>query len=124
MVLVGLAVVLLAIWGAASSIVLMAILSGLLGALTYAAVPALQARVIGMSHDYAPQAPAVAAGLNIAGFNGGIALGSILGGVTLDISGLVSTAWVGAGVVVLGIFWMLMQISASRRRNVQRSSSD
>lgn len=123
-VLVGLAVVLLAIWGAASSIVLMAIMIGLLGALTYAAVPALQARVIGMSHDYAPQAPAVAAGLNIAGFNGGIALGSILGGVALDITGLVSTAWVGAGVVVLGIFWMLMQISSSRRRNVQGASSD
>ncbi len=37
-----------------------------------------------------------AAGLNIAGFNGGIALGSILGGIALEITGLVSTAWVGA----------------------------
>lgn len=51
-----------------------------------------------------------AAGLNIAGFNGGIALGSILGGIALEITGLVSTAWVGACVVVLGIVWMLFQM--------------
>ena len=76
-VLVGLAVVLLAIWLSAPSLPLMVLLTGLLGALTYAAVPALQARVIGLSHLHAPQAPAVAAGLNIAGFNGGIALGSL-----------------------------------------------
>lgn len=109
-ILVGLAVVLLAIGASAVSVVLMAILIGLLGALTYAAVPALQARVIGLSHEHAPQAPAVAAGLNIAGFNGGIALGSILGGIALEITGLVSTAWVGACVVVLGIVWMLFQM--------------
>jgi predicted MFS family arabinose efflux permease len=122
-VLVGLVVVLLAMWASASSLALMAILIGLLGALTYAAVPALQARVIGLSHDHAPQAPAVAAGLNIAGFNGGIALGSILGGVALEITGLVSTAWVGAGVVVLGILWMLIQMAGSRRRAGPGASS-
>ncbi len=81
-VLVGLAVVLLAIWTSARSLPWMVLLTGLLGALTYAAVPALQARVIGLSHIHAPRAPAVAAGLNIAGFNGGIALGSLLGGVS------------------------------------------
>ncbi len=56
----------------------MVLLTGLLGALTYAEGPALQARVIGLSHTHAPQAPAVAAWLNIAGFNGGIALGGAL----------------------------------------------
>ena len=120
-ILVGLAVVLLAIGASAVSVVLMAILIGLLGALTYAAVPALQARVIGLSHEHAPQAPAVAAGLNIAGFNGGIALGSILGGIALEITGLVSTAWVGACVVVLGIVWMLFQmLEAKSKRAVVR----
>lgn len=120
-ILVGLAVVLLAIGASAVSVVLMAILIGLLGALTYAAVPALQARVIGLSHEHAPQAPAVAAGLNIAGFNGGIALGSILGGIALEIMGLVSTAWVGACVVALGIVWMLFQtVSAKSKRAVVR----
>ncbi|PPT90440.1 hypothetical protein XthCFBP4691_12235 [Xanthomonas theicola] len=43
-----------------------------------------QARVIGLSHIHAPQAPAVATGLNIAGFNGGIALGSLPGGASLE----------------------------------------
>lgn len=119
-ILVGLAVVLLAIGASAVSVILMAILIGLLGALTYAAVPALQARVIGLSHEHAPLAPAVAAGLNIAGFNGGIALGSILGGIALEITGLVSTAWVGACVVILGIIWMLFQrVSAKNRHAVE-----
>ncbi|MEB7884397.1 MFS transporter [Serratia fonticola] len=113
-VLVGLAIVLLAVWLSAMSLVLMALLVGLLGALTYAAVPALQARVIALSHDYAPQAPAVAAGLNISGFNGGIALGSVIGGVTLQVSGLVSTAWVGAVVVALGILWMFVQLGTAK----------
>ncbi|WP_238704607.1 MFS transporter [Pseudomonas nabeulensis] len=109
-VLVGLAVVLLAIWLSAASLPLMVLLTGVLGALTYAAVPALQARVIGLSHLHAPQAPAVAAGLNIAGFNGGIALGSLLGGASLEAMGLTSTAWVGAVAVGLGIVWMLWQM--------------
>ncbi|CAI2064937.1 Purine efflux pump PbuE [Serratia fonticola] len=123
-VLVGLVLVLLAIWLSAASLTLMVVLIGLLGALTYAAVPALQARVIGLSHDHAPQAPAVAAGLNIAGFNGGIALGSILGGMALEITGLVSTAWVGAGVVVLGVLWMLVQLSGSKSKRSHGLSSD
>ncbi|TNL08715.1 MFS transporter [Kosakonia cowanii] len=124
LVLVGLAAVLLAMWVSASSLALMVPLVGLLGALTYAAVPALQARVIGLSHDYALQAPAVAAGLNIAGFNGGIALGSVLGGIALEIAGLLSTAWVGAAVVVVGILWMLLQMSDSRRKIAKRISPD
>ena len=108
--LVGLAVVLMAIWVLAPSLPLMVLLTGLLGTMTYAAVPALQARVIGLSHIHAPQAPAVAAGLNIAGFNGGIAMGSLLGSVSLKMMGLTSTAWVGAVVVGMGIVWMLWQV--------------
>lgn len=108
-VLVGLAMVLLAIALAASSLPLMALLTGLLGALSYAAVPALQARVIGLSHRHAPQAPAVAAGLNIAAFNGGIALGSVVGGASLELAGLTSAAWVGAALVGVGIVWMCWQ---------------
>ena len=54
--------------------------------------------------------PAVAAGLNIAGFNGGIALGLLLGGASLEAMGLTSTAWVGAIAVGLGFAWMLWQM--------------
>ncbi|BEN64617.1 TPA: MFS transporter [Yersinia enterocolitica] len=115
-ILIGLAIVLFAMWFSVSSLMLMALFIGLLGALTYAAVPSMQARVIGLSHIHAPEAPAVAAGLNIAGFNGGIALGSLLGGVALDVTGLTSPTWVGGGVVVVGILWMLLQINSNKRR--------
>lgn len=96
-----------------SSSMFMALFIGLLGALTYAAVPPMQARVIVLSHIHAPEAPAVAAGLNIAGFNGGIALGSLLGGVALDVIGLTSPTWVGGGVVIIGILWMLLQVNSN-----------
>lgn len=118
-VLAGLLVVLLAIWLSTSSLSLMTLLTGALGALTYAAVPALQARVLGLSHLHAPQAPAVAAGLNIAGFNGGIALGALLGGASLEGMGLISTAWVGAIVIGLAITWMLWQMRKPLARNAQ-----
>lgn len=105
-VMIGLALVLCGMGPGAPSLPAMALLIGLLGAFTYAAVPALQARVIGLAHTHAPQAPAVAAGLNIAGFNGGIALGALLGGESLEAWGLTGTAWVGAALVGLGLVWM------------------
>ena len=110
---------LLAIWASAQSLPLMVLLTGMLGALTYVAVPDLQARVIELSHTHAPQAPAVAAGLNIAGFNGGITLGSLLGGASLEAMGLTSTAWVGAIVVGLGIVWMLWQMRENRAERTE-----
>lgn len=112
-ILIGLAIVLFAMRFSVSSLMLMALFIGLLGALTYAAVPSMQARVIGLSHIHAPEAPAVAAGLNIAGFNGGIALGSLLG-VALNVTGLTSPTWVGGGVVIVGILWMLLQINSNK----------
>ncbi len=96
MVLVGLALVLLAIWLSARSLPLTIGLVAALGALTYAAVPAMQARVIGIAERHAPRALAAAAGLNIAGFNSGIALGSLIGGAVIGSAGLVTTALIGA----------------------------
>lgn len=115
-VLIGLAIALISIWLSASSLILMALLIGLLGAFTYAAVPSMQARVIGLSHIHAPETPAVAAGLNIAGFNGGIALGSLVGGAVLDSAGLTSPAWVGGGMVIIGLLWMLLQVNSRKQR--------
>nr|WP_245294796.1 hypothetical protein [Xaviernesmea rhizosphaerae] len=95
-VLVGLAIVLAAIRVAAASAPAMAALVAALGALTYAAVPAMQARVIGIAEPHAPKALAAAAGLNIAGFNSGIALGSLIGGRVIGAFGLATTGVVGA----------------------------
>lgn len=102
-VLIGLAAVLAAIWPAVQSVAAMAVLIAALGALTYAAVPAMQARVIGIAERHAPKALAAAAGLNIAGFNSGIALGALLGGWVVSNYGLTSIAIVGSVVALLGL---------------------
>lgn len=102
-VLIGLAVVLAAIWPAVQSVAAMAVLIAALGALTYAAVPAMQARVIGITERHAPKALAAAAGLNIAGFNSGIALGALLGGWVVSNYGLTSIAVVGSVAALLGL---------------------
>lgn len=102
-VLLGLAIVLAAIWPAVQSVAAMAVLIAALGALTYAAVPAMQARVIGIAERHAPKALAAAAGLNIAGFNSGIALGALLGGWVVSNYGLTSIAVVGSVAALLGL---------------------
>ena len=102
-VLAGLALDLFAMGFAGRSIPGMVALVAGLGALTYAAVPALQARVIGIAERHAPRALAAAAGLNIAGFNSGIALGSLLGAGVIDAFGLSATALAGCGAILLGL---------------------
>jgi MFS transporter, DHA1 family, inner membrane transport protein len=113
-VLIGLAFVLGAMWPAAGSIPVMTVLIAALGALTYAAVPAMQARVIGIAERHAPHALAAAAGLNIAGFNSGIALGSILGGGVIESLGLTATAPLGAVAALVGIIVLLLQRNGRR----------
>lgn len=108
-VLVGLALALAAIGFAVHSVAAMAVLVAALGALTYAAAPALQARVIGIAERHAPQALAAAAGLNIAGFNSGIALGPLIGGGVIGTFGLGATALVGAAAPVCGIIVLAFQ---------------
>ncbi|MEQ1977336.1 MFS transporter [Xenorhabdus sp. SGI240] len=66
------------------SLVVMGILIAIIGAISYAAVPAMQARVISIAKYYVPEAVPIASGLNIAGFNSGIALGSIVGGILIS----------------------------------------
>ncbi|GJH76006.1 hypothetical protein ECZC06_56000 [Escherichia coli] len=83
LIISGIVVVVLGMWLLSSSPVSMGILVALLGMVTFAAVPALQARLIGVAEQHAPHAHGVAAGLNIAGFNSGIALGSVLGSITI-----------------------------------------
>ncbi|WP_245517388.1 MFS transporter [Methylorubrum sp. Q1] len=103
LILAGLVLVLAMIGALASFVIPMAILVALLGALTYAAVPALQARVIGLAGRHASRALAAAAGLNIAGFNAGIALGSLLGGGVIAAWDVSATAFVGAGAAASGL---------------------
>jgi predicted MFS family arabinose efflux permease len=68
-IVLGIVIVTAGVWLFSSSPWIMGVLIALLGMLTFAAVPALQARLIGVAQLHAPHAHGVAAGLNIAGFN-------------------------------------------------------
>lgn len=113
-VVLGVTAVSIGMWIGATSPTAMAILIALLGLFTYAAVPALQARLIKVAELHAPKAQGVAAGLNIAGFNSGIALGSLLGGVTIANLGLEYVGLIGAMAALIGLWLVLIQVSASR----------
>lgn len=72
-----------------------------MGLLAFMNVPGLQLYVVQLAEKYVPTAVDIASALNIAAFNIGIALGSIIGGVVIDTIGLVHTPWVG-GIMVFG----------------------
>ncbi|WP_434668770.1 MFS transporter [Klebsiella sp. B345] len=118
----GIVIVVLGMWLLASSPASMGVMVALLGMLTFAAVPALQARLIGVAEKHAPHAHGVAAGLNIAGFNSGIALGSVLGGLTITHAGIVYTGISGAFVSLLGLLLLLAQIRRSQSSHKSRVS--
>jgi MFS transporter, DHA1 family, inner membrane transport protein len=71
------------------------------GAVAFGNVPGLQVYVVQRAERDAPGAVDVAAGLNIAAFNVGIALGAWGGGLVVTHLGLMATPWIGA-IVVLG----------------------
>lgn len=59
----------------------------------------------------APQAPAFAASLNIAGANLGIGIGAIIGGRVIDHLGLGSLGFAAAGIILLSILLALLLMS-------------
>ncbi|MBJ7550581.1 MFS transporter [Marinomonas ostreistagni] len=81
------------------------------GAFAFGNVPGLQVYVVQLAEKYTPNAVDVASGLNIAAFNVGIALGSILGGVIIEHMSLMDTAWVGA--IIVAIALILTRFSGS-----------
>ncbi|MEH6710754.1 MAG: MFS transporter [Paraglaciecola polaris] len=73
------------------------------GAFAFGNVPGLQVYVVQLAEKYSPNAVDVAAGLNIAAFNVGIALGSIIGGSVVENMELTDTPWIGGLIVVLAL---------------------
>lgn len=71
-----------------------------MGVFAFGNVPGLQVYIVQKAEEYTPNAVDVASGLNIAAFNVGIALGSIIGGQTVQCIGLAQTPWIGAVIVV------------------------
>ena len=82
------------------------------GAFAFGNVPGLQVLVVKQAEIHTPNAVDVASGLNIAAFNVGIALGSIVGGFVVEHLGLMHTPWIGALIVLLA--YGLTHISEKR----------
>ncbi|CAM3389913.1 MULTISPECIES: MFS transporter [Yersinia] len=72
-----------------------------MGIFAFGNVPGLQVYVVQKAEEYTPHAVDIASGLNIAAFNVGIALGSLIGGQIVSQWELAQTPWVG-GVIVIG----------------------
>lgn len=74
-----------------------------MGIFAFGNVPGLQVYVVQKAEEFTPSAVDVASGLNIAAFNIGIALGSIIGGQTVEHYGLAQTPWIGAVIVLVAL---------------------
>lgn len=72
-----------------------------MGVFAFGNVPGLQVYVVQKAEQFTPNAVDVASGLNIAAFNIGIALGSVIGGQTVAHYGLAQTPWIGALIVLV-----------------------
>lgn len=97
----GLAMVLLVLTFTAPHPVLAVLTVLVWGAFAFGNVPGLQVLVVKQAEHHAPNAVDVASGLNIAAFNVGIALGSVVGGLVVEHLGLMHTPWIGALIVLL-----------------------
>ena len=109
-VVLGIAATVLGMYLLSSSVIAMAVLTAVLGLLTFGAVPPLQARLLSLAEQHTPESVGVAAGLNIAGFNSGIVFGSAIGGVTMGAFGVAYTPLVAAVASGLGALVLLAQL--------------
>ena len=75
------------------------------------------------AEQYTPGAVDVASGLNIAAFNIGIALGSVIGGQTVEHYGLAQTPWIGALIVLVALLLVVLsgRLDRPRRRTTALS---
>ncbi|GKX58822.1 MFS transporter [Leminorella grimontii] len=93
----------------------------LMGVFAFGNVPGLQVYVVQKAEQYAPNAVDVASGLNIAAFNIGIAIGSVIGGQTVEHYGLSQTPWIGAAIVLAA--FMLTGFSGRMDKTVRAAMS-
>lgn len=111
----GLAAILLALTFTASHPLLVVLTVLVWGGFAFGNVPALQVLVVQEAERHAPNAVDVASGLNIAAFNIGIAIGSVVGGLVVEHLGLMHTPWVGALIVVTALGLTLVSERRQRR---------
>lgn len=91
----------------------------LMGGFGFATVPGLQMRIM----SYAPGAPTLASGANIAAFNVGNALGAWIGGITISAGlGYTSPLWVGAlmSAGALAVLTVAVRVARSTQATVDQ----
>ncbi|MFV8781670.1 MFS transporter [Microbulbifer sp. SA54] len=92
------------------------------GAFAFGNVPGLQVYVVQLAEKHTPQAVDVASGLNIAAFNIGIAIGSVLGGAVIEHLTLMDTPWIGALIVLMALGLTRLSGSLDRRQSAHSVS--
>lgn len=107
--LVALALNLFGLYGVASMPVPMMILIGTLGICFFAIVTLLTLRLLRQAQCFIPAYSSVAAGLNIASFNLGTALGGALGGLTISYASLAFIPLTGASASALAVMVLYLQ---------------
>ncbi|EMB2737126.1 MFS transporter [Serratia marcescens] len=90
-----------------------------MGVFAFGNVPGLQVYVVQKAAQYTPNAVDVASGLNIAAFNIGIALGSVIGGQTVASLGLAQTPWIGALIVVVALLLVSLSGRLDKKSQLQ-----
>lgn len=90
-----------------------------MGVFAFGNVPGLQVYVVQKAAQYTPNAVDVASGLNIAAFNIGIALGSVIGGQTVTSLGLAQTPWIGALIVVVALLLVSLSGRLDKKSQLQ-----
>ena len=114
--LLGLALNLAGLYGASSSPLTMMALIGTLGIFFFAIVTMLTLRLLQLARHHIPASTAVAAGLNIASFNLGTAMGGALGSITIAWGSLSLVPLTGAlaAVAAVALAWRQTKHSAPR----------
>lgn len=107
--LIALALNLLGLYGFARMPVPMMMLIGTLGICFFSIVTLLTLRLLRLAQRFIPAYSSVAAGLNIASFNLGTALGGALGGLTISFATLASVPLTGASAAVLALVVLYLQ---------------
>lgn len=77
--------------------------------------------MVQQAERFVPEVVDVASGLNIADFNVGIVLGSVVGGYVVDGMALTDTAWIGAGIVILVLTHLVGSLDRRSTTTVARA---
>lgn len=107
--LIVLSMTLIGLYAFGEAPVIAMLLIGVLGVCFFSIVTMLTLHLLTLARRYAPAATAVAAGLNIASFNLGTALGGAIGGATTAYGSLSYVPLVGALAAMLAVVGLLLQ---------------